>query len=92
MNLHRVRKTGSNTGPGGLAWWLLGKLRGARSAEPRLTLVERISIAPRQTLALVEVEGQRFLVASSAEGASSFYPLQGNRLTKPCKARARSSW
>lgn len=60
---------------GGLACWLLERLRGARHARPRLALLERISLAPRQSLALVEAEGCRFLVATSPEGAPAFYAL-----------------
>jgi flagellar biogenesis protein FliO len=60
---------------GGLAGWLLSKLRRAHRARPRLTLVERITLAPRQSLSLIEAEGRRLLVATSADGASAFYPL-----------------
>ena len=60
---------------GGWTGWLLDAIRGRRGRRPRLKLVERIALAPRQTLALVEAEGRRFLVAASAEGAPSFYPL-----------------
>lgn len=59
----------------GLAGWLLSRLRGAGRPQPRLKLVERIALAPRQTLALVEAEGRRFLVATSTDGAPAFYPL-----------------
>ncbi|MGD0789863.1 MAG: flagellar biosynthetic protein FliO [Terracidiphilus sp.] len=61
---------------GGLAGWLLDRLRGDRP-RPRLELLERIALAPRQSLALVEAEGRRFLVATSPEGAPAFYPLDG---------------
>jgi flagellar biogenesis protein FliO len=60
---------------GGLASWLLGRLRGGGRRQPRLELVERIALAPRQSLALVEAEGRRFLVATSPEGAPAFYAL-----------------
>jgi hypothetical protein len=60
---------------GWLAERLLGWLRGRRRAAPRLALVERISLAPRQSLALVEAEGRRILVATSADGGPAFYPL-----------------
>lgn len=97
MNLHPVRKNESAAEATGLAWWLLGKLRGARKHEPRLTLIERISLAPKQTLALVEAEGRRFLVASAADGASAFYPLEGGRAAGTRRAGirgigARVSW
>jgi hypothetical protein len=62
---------------GGLAGWLLSRLRGARRPAPRLALLERIALAPRQSLALVEAEGRRFLVATSPEGAPAFYALDG---------------
>ena len=60
---------------GGLAGWLLGKLRGNRRPAPRLALLERIALAPRQSLALVEAEGRRILVATSADGGPALYPL-----------------
>lgn len=47
--------------------------------QPRLALLERITLAPRQTLALVEAEGRRLLVATSPDGAPTFYALDGNR-------------
>lgn len=80
MGWGRVRerdKRGSQTTArlGGLTGWLLGRLRGERSGRPRLALLERIALAPKQSLALVEAEGRRFLVATSAEGAPAFYPL-----------------
>jgi flagellar biogenesis protein FliO len=85
----------------GLAGWLLGRLRGETRTKPRLSLVDRITLAPRQTLALVEAEGRRFLVATSPEGAPCFYALDepgkipGNgrraaRITGDCAARV--SW
>ena len=63
---------------GGWAGWLLTKWRGRQRAEPRLALVERITLAPRQSLALIEAEGRRILVATSAEGGPAFYPLDEN--------------
>ncbi|HEX4030912.1 MAG TPA: flagellar biosynthetic protein FliO [Terracidiphilus sp.] len=75
--------------PGGWTGWLLGRLlsrvRAGRRAAPRLALVERITLAPRQSLALVEAEGRRILVATSADGASAFYPLDeaGGRSGRP---------
>jgi flagellar biogenesis protein FliO len=60
---------------GGLAGWMLKRLRVVRRSPPRLAVLERITLAPRQSLALVEAEGQRFLVATSAEGTPAFYAL-----------------
>ena len=60
---------------GGWAGWLLARWHGRRRKEPHLALVERITLAPRQSLALIEAEGRRILVATSAEGGPAFYPL-----------------
>jgi hypothetical protein len=60
---------------GGWAGWLMAGLRSSRRPQPQLRLLERIAIAPRQSLALVEAEGRRFLVATSGDGAPAFYPL-----------------
>ncbi len=58
-----------------MAGWLVGRLKGRGRRQPRLEMVERIALAPRQSLALVEAEGRRFLVATSPEGAPAFYAL-----------------
>jgi hypothetical protein len=89
-------KTGS---PGGWAGWLLAKWHGRQRAEPRLALVERITLAPRQSLALIEAEGRRILVATSAEGGPAFYPLDENAHARTyagandgLRGRPRVSW
>ncbi|MGC1463914.1 MAG: flagellar biosynthetic protein FliO [Terracidiphilus sp.] len=79
---------------GGLAGFVLRpflkKLRGVHSP-PRLELLERISLAPHQSLALVEAEGRRFLVATSADGGPAFYPLDSG--ARPVLLRVpRVSW
>jgi flagellar biogenesis protein FliO len=73
---------------GGLAAWILVQLRGlkfgrlslGRRVRPQLAVVERITLGPRQSLALIEAEGRRFLVATSPEGTPAFYPLGGERV------------
>jgi flagellar biogenesis protein FliO len=81
---------------GGLAGWLLGRLRAGRHVRPRLELLERIALAPRQSLALVEAEGRRFLVATSSEGAPAFYALDERSrpaaVRQASPARPRVSW
>lgn len=72
---------------GGLAGWLLERLRRSRRPPPRLALLERIALAPRQSLALVEAEGRRFLVATSPEGAPAFYALD-----ERARPAVRVSW
>ncbi len=90
---------GDGAGTGGLAGWLLeqwrGRWRGRQGAQPRLALVERIALAPRQSLALVEAEGRRILVATSAEGGPAFYALdeKASSSARPAARRAsRVSW
>jgi hypothetical protein len=83
--------TSGFTGPlvGTCSRWI-GKLRGKEIVPPRLALVERIALAPRQSLALVEAEGRRFLVATSHEGAPAFYALDESR-NGSVRAGARSA-
>jgi Flagellar biosynthesis protein, FliO len=84
---------------GGWAGWLLAKWHGRRRAEPRLALLERITLAPRQSLALIEAEGRMILVATSAEGGPAFYPLDENSsrrayagADRAARGRPRISW
>lgn len=76
---------------GGLAGWLLGRLARGPARKPRLALVERVALAPRQSVALVEADGRRFLVASSPEGGASFYPLD-ERARASQRQMRRLSW
>jgi hypothetical protein len=76
MDLVKTRAL-ENPGANGLTGWLRARLRGNRRPGPSLVLLERITLAPRQSLALVEAEGRRLLVATSAEGAPAFYALDG---------------
>jgi hypothetical protein len=62
---------------GGLTGWLLMKLRRDGRPRPQLAVLERISLAPRQSLTLIEAGGQRLLVATSADGTPAFYPVGG---------------
>ena len=78
---------------GGLAGWLLRALHKQVNAQPRLALLERITIAPRQSLALVEAEGRRFLIATSAEGTPVFHALNEPRNRGERRgAQKRISW
>ena len=82
-------KTEDPAVPGGLAGWLLARWKNRGLVQPRLALLERISIAPRHTLSLVEAEGRRFLLATSPEGSPAFYALDRPASTK---SRGRISW
>ena len=57
----------------------MARLRRQQRQSRALALLERIALAPRQSLALVEAEGRRILVATSAEGGPAFYPLDDER-------------
>jgi flagellar biogenesis protein FliO len=60
---------------GGLAGWLLRRLRGGERMRPRLAVLERVALGPRQSLALVEADGRRLLVATASDGGPAFFPL-----------------
>ncbi len=86
---------------GGIAGWLMKSWRrNPAAAQGRLALLDRIALAPRQSLALVEAEGRRILVATSAEAGPVFYPLDfpfdeknaaANRSQKGVPGKARSA-
>jgi flagellar biogenesis protein FliO len=79
---------------GGLAAWLISRLRSGAQArkkrKSRLALLDRISLAPRQSLALVEADGKRFLVGTSPDSGPVFYPLDGApaSMARPAQPRA----
>ena len=75
----------------GLAGWLLERFRRRRGSQPRLMLLERIALAPRQSLALVEADGRRILVATSPDGGPAFYPLDRGSVHGVSRS-ARVSW
>jgi hypothetical protein len=86
---------------GGMAGWLLNRLRTGVHERPKMALLERIALAPHQSLALVEAEGRRFLVATSSEGAPAFYALdehprpalkKATRQSGPARPAVRVSW
>jgi len=81
------------TGVAAVLDWLRERLRRPRRTAPRLALLERITLAPRQSLAMVEAEGRRFLVATSSEGAPAFYALDERvRPGNPGRRSGRVSW
>jgi flagellar biogenesis protein FliO len=90
-----ARSVGLDSAKTGLGAWLLSRLKQRfnrrEGAQARLVLVERITLAPRQSLALIEAEGRRFLVATSTEGVPAFLALDhGARTVSP--RLSRLSW
>lgn len=78
---------------GGLAGWLFARLNSRSRPQPGLVVRERITLAPRQTLTLVEADGRRLLIATSPEGTPAFYALDDwRRCTRPANRPARVSW
>jgi|SRR6185503_9924816 len=55
------------------------RLRRRGNGGPRLAILERVAVAPKQTVALLEVEGEKLLVGTSQEGAPRFFRLHGVR-------------
>ncbi len=91
-----IREQGEQQGrvsrfrPAGIAGWLLARLAPGRVQQPRLAVLERVTLAPRQSLALVEADGRRLLVGSSAEGGPVFYELA--RPARAAERGRRISW
>lgn len=91
MHECKMRETQTKAIASGLAGWLLERLLTPGRPKPRLALVERIALAPRHSLALVEAEGRRFLVATSADGAPVFYALDERARSRPVSGADRSA-
>jgi flagellar biogenesis protein FliO len=53
----------------------MSRIEARRVLHPRLVVLERVPLAQRQSLVLVQADGRRFLIAASAEGHSAFFPL-----------------
>ena len=91
-------KAEAGTAQWSLAAWLLERLHRKPRPEPRLTLLERIPLAPRQTVSLIEADGRRFLIATAPDGSPAFQPLDPapTAAARPCatalRAAARVSW
>lgn len=84
---------------GGLTGWLIARLHREGRPRPQLAVLERITLAPRQSLALIEASGQRLLVATSADGTPAFYPINVRQTRKTAQSigpdrvrRGRVSW
>jgi hypothetical protein len=78
----------------GLAGWLLRCWHRSTTHPARLTLIERIALGPKHFLALIEAEGVRLLVATSADGTSAFFSLEGpvkSDTPRPVSRRLRRS-
>ena len=59
----------------GFVGWLLNRLHPVSRPEPQLAVLERVPLAPRQSLVLVEAEGKKLLIATSPDCAPAFYRL-----------------
>ena len=59
----------------GLAAWILNNWQTSLARPARLALIARIPLGPRQAVALIEADGMHLLVATSGDGAASFFPL-----------------
>ena len=64
--------------------------QGHENGKKRLALLDRISIAPRQSIVLIEAEGRRMLVATSPDGGSAFFPLDGHTRNSAILPQSRS--
>jgi hypothetical protein len=78
-HLDKPRSLKPNTLGSGLTGWILSRWQNFAVPAPRLELVERISLGSRHALALIRADGTNLLVATSADGAASFFPLHSTQ-------------
>lgn len=71
---HPAHRVGSRLGSG-LTAWLARHFQASSSPPPQLSILARIALGPRQSLALVEAEGVHVLVGIASDGPPSFFPL-----------------
>ena len=60
--------------------------------QPTLVLVSRLSLGPRQSLAVVEAQGMRFLVSTTSEGSTSMVALSSQEENDDHIARSTVAW
>jgi flagellar biogenesis protein FliO len=73
---HRADRTTENWR--GVRAWIYERIHRRAGGQARLAVVEKICFAPRQTLSLIEVDGERILVGTSQDGSPQFYPLRAS--------------
>jgi flagellar biogenesis protein FliO len=71
----------------GIVGWILALSRRRVHSQTRLAVLERITLAPRQSLTLIEAEGCKLLVATSPDAAPTFYALDAHAPTDPTARR-----
>ena len=77
VRAERAMGGGASLDGRGIVGRLLAWIQPRARSEARLTVLDRITLAPRQSLALIEAEGRRLLVATSPDAAPTFYALDG---------------
>jgi hypothetical protein len=82
-----VAMSGASLDRRGVAGRLFAWIQPRARSEARLAVLDRITLAPRQSLALIEAEGRRFLVATSPDIAPTFYALDGPASADSCAVR-----
>jgi hypothetical protein len=65
---------------GGFVPWLLARIQRTKTSPARIEVLERIALTQRNWLTLVEVETQRFLIATSVEGHLAMHPLSRDQI------------
>jgi hypothetical protein len=75
----------------GIGTWLLGRWRRSAACPAQMALIERIPLGPKQSLSLVEADGVRVLVATSADGSAVFFALSNSPSAAPALAGAVQS-
>ena len=68
----------------GVKAWIYERIHRRAGGRSRLAVVEKICFAPRQTLSLIEVDGEMVLVGASQDGSPQFL-----RLTRSSRSRTQ---
>jgi flagellar biogenesis protein FliO len=61
-----------------LGYWIVNRLRSRSEGVARLRVLEQLKVTPRNGLALIEVSGERFLMATSDGSAPAIFPIKNS--------------
>ena len=59
-----------------LGSWMVNRLRSRSEVVAKVRILERLRVTPRNGLVLIEIEGERLLMATSEGSAPAIYPLK----------------
>jgi hypothetical protein len=67
---------GRSRSHGSLGAWLMSRVRSRKEDVRRVRVVEQVRVTPRQGVALIEVEGELYLMPTGEGGVAAIFPVK----------------